>query len=411
MRLDLLLAREPFSDIFVDTLAEYLKNRLGWRGLITWRMGRTRAADLLVNDKLNLIFPAASSTATLRGLAAEYAFHPHPMRHFLQRGYVYYAVARSLRRLFACASITLTPRLDVASSWCILPGNHSIRIVDFASNQCIVLRKRGFNPALLEAIVWMHRDFPELPSPRLLEANLEEGWYREQRVVGLPLNRVTNSGKAHESLKIARQAMASLYQKTLQAIPLVAWVEERLHSISGAVASLPEIYEAEIREQIIDLSRNLANGLQQQLPTIGWITVPTVLTHGDFQPANILVPVGPAEEGVYLIDWEYVGRRCIWYDALVFELKSRSPRGLSVRVTEWLQDTERQWGSLKWCGEASPSWSSGSRIDAFLLDEVLVRLVNTMIPGLRQKDIGLLDFIDELKQLVERSVWDRFAAS
>ena len=60
--------------------------------------------------------------------------------------------------------------------------------------------------------------------------------------------------------------------------------------------------------------------------------VDTAQSHGDFQPANILIPTVSDQRNVYLIDWEYTDKRCRWYDAMVFVLNSRSPIGLAGRV-------------------------------------------------------------------------------
>jgi hypothetical protein len=47
-----------------------------------------------------------------------------------------------------------------------------------------------------------------------------------------------------------------------------------------------------------------------------------VQTHGDFQPANILVD----EDEFWIIDWEYAARRQAGYDMLVFHCQSRQSR-------------------------------------------------------------------------------------
>lgn len=401
MRLDLLLAREPFSEVFATTLAAFLRQRFGWQGHVGWTRKPSNSKGLLVNAKLNLIFPALFDATSLRALGAEYAFHPHFVRRVLQRAYVQHAVSRPLRRLFSSAWVDISPWPEAVSHWCILPGNHSIRVVDRVQDECIVLRKTGFNPALLDNVVRLRLDFPELPGPRLLEANSEQGWYREQRIVGLPLNRLADPDMVKCSLDAARQAMVGLYQRTLLMEPSPEWLDERLQRITAAVAELPAIYGVEIRERIRDLALGLANRLRQQFTSASRMAVPTVLTHGDFQPANILVPTLPEDGLVYLIDWEHGGRRCVWYDALVFELRSRFPAGLSGRIAAWKQDTQKQQASLSWCGDLAAGWNAKSLISTFLLEDLLFRLIDTTIPGLLLKETGFLCFIDELSRLKE----------
>lgn len=399
VRLDLLLAREPFVEVFSATLAGFLRQRFGWQGHIAWGRKPSNSTGLLVNAKLNLIFPARCATASLRALGAEYAYHPHFVRRVLQRAYVHHAVSRPLRRLFSSAWVDISPWPEAVSHWCILPGNHSIRIVDMVQDECIVLRKTGFNPALLDNVVRMRQSFPDLPGPRLLEANLEQGWYREQRIAGLPLNRLADPAMVQRSFDAARQALVGLYQRTLLTEPVSEWLDDRLQRITAAVAALPAIYGAEIRERILGLTQGLANRLRQQSTSASRMALPTGFTHGDFQPANILVPALPEDGPVYLIDWEYGGRRCVWYDALVFELRSRFPIGLSGRIAAWKQDTQQQQASLAWCGEVASGWNAASCISTFLLEDLLLRLIDTTIPGLLRQETGFLSFIEELSRL------------
>jgi hypothetical protein len=396
VRLDLLLARETFPDVFVTTLTFYLQHRFGWQGHITWCQEQSTSIGLLVHPKVNLIFPLMCETSDLRALGAEYAYNSKFILRNLQKAYVHFSVSRPLRRLFSIAWVDISPWPEAISNWCILPGNHSIRVVDIGQDECIVLRKTGFNPVLLENLVRIRQDFPEIPGPRLLESNLEQGWYREQRVNGLPLNRISDPVTVQSGINAARLAMSRIYLRTLLSEPIDKWLELKLQNITAAVARLPLIYEAEIRRTILNLAQALAIRLQLQVFEKNVINIPTALTHGDFQFANILVPALPEDGPVYLIDWEYAGRRCIWYDAMVFELQSRFPKGLSQRVVAWLQDHQRQQLSLEWCGEAAMGWNSLTCLIVFLLEDLNVRLMDTMIPGLLQQEFGFLLFIEEL---------------
>jgi len=121
-----------------------------------------------------------------------------------------------------------------------------------------------------------------------------------------------------------------------------------------------------------------------------------VQSHGDFQPANIIIPTVSDQRLVYLIDWEYTEKRCRWYDAMVFELHSRSPVGLASRISEWLSDENIAFLSIQWCGIDKTGSSARYIVATFLLEDLLLRLVDTTIPGLRQPNSGFLRFIDEL---------------
>ena len=78
----------------------------------------------------------------------------------------------------------------------------------------------------------------------------------------------------------------------------------------------------------------------------------TALTHGDFQPANLLAE----GERTWIIDWEYAERRQAGYDKLVYGLNVRHPEGFKQRLVLYIQQgfDERicqkgiEWPGLVW---------------------------------------------------------------
>ena len=399
MRLDLLLAREPFPEVFAATLANYLEQQFGWRGEVRWRNGRNGRRDgFLVNDKLNLIFPPSAATEQLRALSAEYAYHPNPVHRLFQNLYVRYAVSRPWRWWLASAQVSIEPWREDFSGWVILGGNHSIRIVDLERDRCVVIRKIGFQPEFLNAAIDLRVRYPDLPGPRLLEDDASAGWYSEERIRGFPLNRSANAALVERTSMAARQAMASLYKRTAEEVPLQHWIEDRLERVDAAVAALPPVYVEATRCQIRSAAEDLANGLRNGASTIA--TVATAATHGDFQPANILIPEHAANGPVYLIDWEYSAVRCRWYDPLVFELRSRFPVGLAERVNAWTENEARRPQTLSWCGCGDLGhWSARNLVAAFLLDDLLLRVRENAIPSMRRESSGLRIFLDALDTL------------
>jgi hypothetical protein len=398
MRIDLLLAREAFPDVFSQTIGAYLRQRFGWSGQIQWRFGRRYGSEtMLVNEKLNVIFPSSVQTSQMRGLAAEYSYHPNPVRRVLQTLYTRYAVARPLRRALSCATILIDPWPAALQDCCILAGNHSIRIVDFARDECVVICKQGFRKNYLYASIALRMQYPDLPSPRVLDANIAEGWYREKRVFALPLNRVADGRRVERALTDAHMAMARLYDQTKQDIPTCDWLASKLEDIRQALEQLPFIYGQDVHERVMGIANSLANAMHRLTTTNS--KMPIAMTHGDFQPANILIPNGIASDSVYLIDWEYSAARCRWYDALVHELRSRFPRGLAHRVRNWIRNGSVP-GSLFWCCAASTNQFTSEEIAAsFLLEDLLFRIADTTIPGLLCQSTGYLSFLDEVEQL------------
>jgi hypothetical protein len=266
-----------------------------------------------------------------------------------------------------------------------------------ARDVCVVLRKRGFREEFLNAAIDLRREYSDLPGPRLLDWNAGEGWYVEERIAGLPLNRVADSDRADRALTAARQALASLYGRNAKDIDICDWLDDRLRSVVRALDGLPSIYGPGIRDRVRAEAEMLGNVLLQRMGSGG--SIPVAMTHGDFQPANILVPYCDGKGPVYLIDWEYSAVRCRWYDALVFELNSRFPAGLARRVADWIGDKSRIERTMAWCSPDTAPRNGVVLAASFLLEDLLLRLKDTSIPGLRETSSGFLGFLDEIALL------------
>ena len=226
MRLDLLLAREPFEHIFYTTLGGYLSSQFGWKGDIRWQSaGAANDDGLWVNNKLNLIYSRSIDTNTLRLISSEYAYHPNAMRRLLQWVYVRYTVTRPLRRLFSPSIVVIDPLPSACNNWCILPGNNAIRIIDLKNDECVVLQKDGFDQRYMRDLLQLRHKFPDLPGPKLLRSDIDEGWYAEERIRGLPLNRLDDYHRIQSVQNSAQQSMQSLYDDTSVELDSMKWIQ------------------------------------------------------------------------------------------------------------------------------------------------------------------------------------------
>ena len=398
MRLDLLLDREPFAEVFSRTFSTYLTNYFNWSGKIFWQRSKPLVQNyFLVNKKLNLIYPQTLNTKTLRLLAYEYTYHPNFIRRMAQRLYVHFAVSMPLRKLLSSNYVLIHPFPKKCNNICILPGNNSIRIIDIENNECIVLQKDGFNKNYMRNLIRLRQQYPKLPGPRLFRSDISVGWYAEERVQGLPLNRLDDDLQITSAINSARQSMLHLYNQTSSQVDFSIWRRSITRKIYAAVDNLPEVYSLSLRKQVKSFVKKLIMHLAEPHKEEKLIDI--VQSHGDFQPANILIPTVYDQRSVYLIDWEYTQKRCRYYDAMVFELRSRSPIGLANRISQWLSDENLAYQSIKWCGLDQTESFDRYVIATFLLEDLLFRLVDTKIPELRKPNKGFLSFIDELLSL------------
>ena len=165
MKLDQLLKREDFKEIFTSTLSKYLMLSENWEGKITWGIHRKNSLKLIVNKNINLIFPSISNSRDIKFLAKEYSYHSNLLRKLAQSFYIYCSLSKYFRKTLASDYISIEPSPEALVNICILPGNHSIRIVNLTSKVCIVISKIGFKASKLERAISIRNSFPNLPGP------------------------------------------------------------------------------------------------------------------------------------------------------------------------------------------------------------------------------------------------------
>ena len=241
MRLDILLRRENFPHIFSKLLEQELSKRFGWSGPITWGQSKwlSKPDQLLVNQKLNVIYPATISRLVLRQFTPEYRFHPNLLRRLFQTLFVRFATSFPFEILTTVAVVKIYPWLDKLEHCCVIPGNHSIRIVELNHDRCRVFIKPGFNHKFIRNEITIRKQFPFLPIPILLESNKEDGWYLEERIIALPLNRITDQKLRKKMLLQAHNALLELYATTRQVQQLSEKRGQLLSSLRKAVNLLP----------------------------------------------------------------------------------------------------------------------------------------------------------------------------
>ena len=399
MKLDQLLKREAFHDIFEKTLRSYLVAKEDWNGEFHWDSKMKKGSmNLIINKNINLFFPIRSSRKDIEFLAKEYTYHVKPWRRVLQAIYVYLSLTKCFRNLFASQRLSIEPSPKSLSNICIIPGNHSIRIIDLDFQRCLVLAKSVYGIKKLKNTVSLRTSFPNLPGPKIITWDKTGKWYVEERIFAVPIDRLSNSKNILKPLAAARLFLNELYRSTHEFSLVSKWFEKKFKQLEVAINYLPNCYSSNDIDTFKDLNI-LLKGSYKNL-TYGGQHIDISQTHGDFQAANILFPETPDEHGVYLIDWEYSGIRCMHYDAFVYYLNARSPINLSDRINRLCNNDEKMKTILTFCNlELNKKNTSNLFIFSFLIDEFLFRLDDGNLPNLLEPSKGLLIFTEEVKKI------------
>ena len=396
LKLDELMQREDFQDIFSKTLKRYLVKKKQWNGDIFWGVKpRRKALNFLVNGRINIIFPPNLSATDIRTFAAEYSYNKNIFVWFAQSLYVYLSSTKLFREAFVSGKLSIQPCPDDFSDICILPGNHSIRIINMKLHNCIVLLKFGFRLDKLKNAINVRTSYPDLPGPKINSWSFDEGWYQEDRIAGLPIDRVSSQSDRAIALETAYSFLTKLRKDTNEQVSIPHWARNKSDEIDVALDWLPDCYGEKIRNRVKALKSWLLESVDSYPLPNKELDIST--THGDFQPANILVPLTPRKEKVYLIDWEYSGVRCSHYDPCVYHLNARSPAGLAKRAGQLFGNADLLAEVIASVGlKQEVAFDNNLLLITFLIDELLFRINDANVPNLKKPSNGLKIFLDEV---------------
>ncbi len=391
MRLDLLMHRERFDDVFIKTLSGYLKQNFNWNGKIQWKKFTLLTSldrKFIVNDKLNVIYHTDLKREKLSALTAEFAYHPKFIRNLLQNLYVEFATTTLFERFTSSAIISIDDYPKEIENWCIIPGNHSVRIIDLDKDICIVILKDGFNKNFIVNEINIRRQYPYLPIPKIIESDVDLLWYIEERIIALPWNRISSDTIKKESLLDTQMYMSKLYKDSYKSIECSQYLHGLTKSLNNAIDKLPTVFLEDDKNKIVSIYNKLLNIIQEK-------NIDTVLSHGDFQPANIMIDTDDNNK-IFIIDWEYSKQKFFLYDALVFASEARMTIGLSHRLRE-LNENKIDWAYNSLDIEKVPLtfWM----ISLFLVEDLIVRLEELQIPKLKHKSESLEQFFLEIEQM------------
>lgn len=338
MRISLLLHREPFREILKNTLNDFFQKRFGrpYRVECLQKLARLpRESDdeqgWMCNAYLNAIFVPTVHLPALAPVLNEFSFSTRWWRRPFQRLYVDLFARARTRKWLAKPFLKISPPLERAENILIIGGNHHIRLLDYNENVSFVIQKDGFDRSSVIEEIRLRRENGYLPAPRVRDMAADGSFYTEELILGTPINRIGNVTKRRDTVHEVIRSLLALYERTgeeVQSSFYVNLVCKRINARIGEMKLFGADTLARIKRGCVDLVAALSH---MNMSTTGRIRV--VQTHGDFQPANILV----GERRAFLIDWEYTARRQQFYDCLVYSLNSRHPSGLAERLKQFVQ--------------------------------------------------------------------------
>ena len=395
MRLDILFQREDFFLIFRESLQRYL---IDPKSSIVVYDRPNKHANYYVLPLLNLIFPIDTPSQILFALSSQYIFNPNPFKRLLNFLYVFISTLPLIRYFISSHYIFIPPLHDDLNLSIFLPGNHSIKSFKPFSSRLIVFCKsfesiQLFHECIQNRFLIMNSCYSDdINMPFISNYNKSLCLYAETYLPGLPLNRISSSTLKHEFVKNSCNQIIFLSNLSRSSIQLSNYSLSLFQKASECLRSLPDSYPFTFREKLQSILDVIIHSLSG-LPSYHYIS--TSLTHGDFQPANILIHRSERNFYPVIIDWEFLSVRSSWYDLFVFHLNTRSPFQLSSRLLSFSHDMSLINKLINYV-DSYNSDVHDSYILIFLLEDILLRFRDSSISSSHKLDIGFSTFVDEL---------------
>lgn len=316
MKISLLEKREDFDQILKTSLEKNSfrksnKNRL--------------KIKFYVNKHLNFIASTYLPKSIFQTLINEYSTSLTWWRKGIQIIYVNLATSKLLRVFFSHRSIYLPENFK---DFLIIGGNHRIRLFYKSLIDSIVLLKNGENIKFISNDIELRTNNNLSYAPAIFEFGND--WFREEYFNGVPLNRL---GDFNKILKLKKEILSvhstQLIQPNLQKIKLEKYIEVTKKEINSLINNKNIDFVENITGLVSDVFDLLFNNLELGSLNLSW-------THGDFQPANILIQNNEFK----VIDWEASNMRYYLYDHFTLLSQIRSGIKLKTAVNKFKVEYE-----------------------------------------------------------------------
>ena len=401
MKISTLLDREPFQEIFENTLQSFLVNWSGHTHVVKWDPRESLYKSLeppqlwYCNPLINSVFVDGVNAVVFESINGEYAHNPMaPWRSWFQNLYLILSQSKILATKLSKYKITISPPIGSADNKLIIGGNTKLRLMDLAKKEVYVLLKEGFDEKYLQKEIFVRLEFPYLPIPKIIELGSNGKWYSEEYILGKPPNRLDQVFGDKILLKAVSHVHQMLHE-TKKGVILSEYVTRMEADINEGIDNILYI-DIDVANDIKSITSSLSYFLgksENQELTLAHC-------HGDFHQGNILAN----NDEYWILDWEYSGVKQIAYDLLILLLESRIDNGFAARffnivnndLNEFQIKLANDWPELNWNDEDSKA----RYLMVFLLEDLLFHIKESGNKLFYEKSDILKNRCNEIKKIV-----------
>ncbi len=394
MKIKLLKLRENFEENFICSFRHFLSEKFGWNDDMFWssskNVGDTEDQMVLcVNDVLNVIFPKQMPPIRLKPFVNEFRYNENIIKRILQNIYVSLAIKPFFVRFTSMKVLVIRNPPENIKNFLILPGNHSHRVIDFKDDVSLVFAKKCFDYDYFRAEAESRLEYHFLPVPKILDYVKGRCWFSEEIVCGLPINRLIDYEHRDSSLSNAASALLDLYDLTLREVDRESYLEKLNSRIKMKIATI-ELYISHGQLVMLYQLLDMLYFNVSVLWNCSHSEIRLVMSHGDFQPANVIC----GKSNVWLTDWEYCSERSIYFDSFYYVVNSTRLGDFSSKIELLLNKMIDN--ALPIPLEGIFSKNCKFYIFLFLLELYLLKISEVSSAGIKNKFINLESWVNEV---------------
>ena len=404
MKIELLRLREPFEDVFVQTVGRGLAAVLGHGVSVSWQpVGRrTLPTSWICNDRLNAIYRLDAAAPVRNAVRRHYGRHADRRRELMARGYVALATRPKLERGFASSRLLIEPVGGAAPMWLFRGGGRQIRWFDLANRKVWAFAKPGHDLARQQREYEIRSRLPsDIPRPLMGPVDEAANGYWEEFVAGVPLDQVRKRQRRARAFDQVVSACNRLLTIGARATATREYTEGMVHEIEGHLAGQQASRMSGYREVVAPL-RTLIAEQGDDLVALG-------MSHGDVQGDNVIC----SGAAISLTDWEFAGQRQASYSFIDAAVGGHNMNGIGSRLARWVVTTS----SATATNELATSWrriglpdvvsvarrtDRASSASVYLLEKLTTVSMTATSPHLHRVGDELALLIEEIREYLRR---------
>lgn len=234
--------------------------------------------------------------------------------------------------LLADASLHISDKSVYSKDTVIIPSNRKIRIYEYGKGYVDSILKDGFNDFYFKNEIEVRKK----PKYDFILGLMDYGsrWYREKLLRGRCLVRC--SDEEYETyLNQTMYDLEAFYKENRVDMPAKQYVEQLARDYENKIAEIERTKHIRCGDKIRSILKRMqvvCEGSDEKIPL--------TLTHGDLQTGNIYVD--EENKKLYIIDWETIKQKSVWYDAATVMCSTRRANMFSEMINDRFEKSVRE---------------------------------------------------------------------